>query len=129
MSPWSRQGTSVRLDATPRWFDLGIGAQSLSHIKPSINVTLMDVMIGDVLKLRKNDFTQKTHSSLRNFPNSRPRAPGGRGSRRRPSASFKRLARAARRQPAMTPHAPLPVSRAANTSRAPHRTNALMQAP
>ncbi|KGS38981.1 metallo-beta-lactamase family domain protein [Burkholderia mallei] len=29
----------------------------------------------------------------------------------------------------MTPRAPLPVSRAANTSRAPHRTNALMQAP
>ncbi|KGC36021.1 metallo-beta-lactamase family domain protein [Burkholderia pseudomallei] len=29
----------------------------------------------------------------------------------------------------MTPHAPLPVSRAAKTGRAPHRTNALMQAP
>lgn len=59
----------------PRWFDLGIGAWSQSHIKPSINVTLMDVIIEDVPSPRKNDFTQKTHSSLRNFPYPRAQAP------------------------------------------------------
>ncbi|AIO68609.1 hypothetical protein DM82_6204 [Burkholderia oklahomensis] len=55
----------------PRWLDLGIRARSQSHIKPSINVTLMDVIIGEVPSLRKDDFTQRTCSSLQNPP---PRA-------------------------------------------------------